>query len=350
MPRASVHPLLIVLLISLLGLASTGCEKFDPVTGPVVEEGSESRSGPEIPEEMIVEGCEGKDCIPALTEPPTAPTSEISYLEASSRVISVRIGNTRLAVPHAILGWHEVVNLERGGEFVAVTLCPLTGSSMTFHRSAIGNAEFGVSGLLFHENLIMYDRRENESLWPQMLRRAGRGPATDSRLHMVPSVVMSWAGFQQLHPDGRVITTRTGYDRNYRVYPYEPTSEQNRVLGIPDGDSGGVALPYDELSTDEGARVVELQVDENPVVVFWNQEFEAAMAFDPRIGDRIARFEVRDGVIRDQKTGSAWTVEGRAESGTLEGHELEAVSSAYTAFWKAWHTFQPRTRKWRASE
>ena len=41
---------------------------------------------------------------------------------------------------------------------LAVTYCPLTGSSMVFRREVVNGVEFGVSGLLFKNNLVMYDR------------------------------------------------------------------------------------------------------------------------------------------------------------------------------------------------
>ncbi len=68
----------------------------------------------------------------------------------------------------------------RVGTQIAVTYCPLTGASMVFDREAIAGAELGVSGLIFRNNLIRWDRRSEESLWPQMLASAGCGPARAS--------------------------------------------------------------------------------------------------------------------------------------------------------------------------
>lgn len=44
------------------------------------------------------------------------------------------------------------MNLRIGERDLAVTHCPLTGSSLVFDRAAIGGAELGVSGLLFKNN------------------------------------------------------------------------------------------------------------------------------------------------------------------------------------------------------
>ncbi|MGH7449405.1 MAG: DUF3179 domain-containing (seleno)protein [Longimicrobiales bacterium] len=45
------------------------------------------------------------------------------------------------------IGWlHEIVNLDLDGMRVAVTHCPLTGSSLAFDRSAIDGGTFAVHG------------------------------------------------------------------------------------------------------------------------------------------------------------------------------------------------------------
>ena len=71
--------------------------------------------------------------------------------------------------PYAILNWHEIVNDEIAGEYVAVTFCPLCGSAIVFDRRIDGEVySFGVSGKLYQSNLLMYDDK-TESLWSQSL-------------------------------------------------------------------------------------------------------------------------------------------------------------------------------------
>ena len=48
----------------------------------------------------------------------------------------------------------------------------------------------------------------------------------------------------------------------------------------------------------------------------------------------------------DDETGSAWTVDGLAVSGSSAGARLGAIESAYTAYWRAWAAFNPDTRLW----
>ena len=60
------------------------------------------------------------------------------------------------------------MNFNALGVPLAVTYCPLTGSSIVFDRTSVRGVEFGVSGLLFQNNLVKYERSSVESdvsLW-----------------------------------------------------------------------------------------------------------------------------------------------------------------------------------------
>jgi hypothetical protein len=141
-----------------------------------------------------------KDAIPALSDPSMIPADhrDADYLLPTDRVIGIEIDGEYLAFPHNILWWHEIVNMNALG--LAVTYCPLTGSSMVFRRNVVDGVEFGVSGFLFKNNLVMYDRTGGtpdssgdglavgESLWPQMLA-GGLRPLGGSGPGDVPSSV-----------------------------------------------------------------------------------------------------------------------------------------------------------------
>ena len=116
-----------------------------------------------IPAEFVFSGGVQRDAIPALVNPPlvTADASEAEYLRDSDRVIGIEVGGEFVAVPHNILWWHEIVNLDEFGVGLAITYCPLTGSSMVFDRTTVRGSDFGVSGLLYNNNLIMFNRRND---------------------------------------------------------------------------------------------------------------------------------------------------------------------------------------------
>ncbi len=314
---------------------------------------------------LLADGGVGKDGIPALTDPLLVNASDVSFLNGSNRVIGMLVDGQAVAVPHIILWWHEIVNFNFANLGVAVTYCPLTGSSMAFDRAAIGGGEFGVSGLLFQNNLTMYDRTDRESLWPQMNREAGCGPRTGAALTMLPVMEMTWDGWKALYPDTRVVSEQTGFLRNYTPsgYPYgnyETPSNgslifpmqidgrrepKERVLGIPDGD-GGIAFPFFALDAAGPFRAVHSTVGGLDVVVFWDRAKAGATAFRPRAGTRDLTFEARENGLFDTETGSRWQLDGVAVEGLLSGERLEPVDDAYVAFWFAWALFQPQTFLW----
>lgn len=314
---------------------------------------------------LIFDGGPGKDGIPALVDPPLARIGDpaLGYLIDEDRVIGIDSPAGPVAVPLNVGWWHEIVNLELDGRSIAITHCPLTGSSLAFDRAPAGNAAFGVSGLLFRNNLMMYDRNRPESLWPQMSRAATCGTRDGTRLPMVAVVEMTWDGWRTLHPDTRVVVGTSERSR-YRLYSYgaydrvgndqllfpmdrvdrrRPLKE--RVLGIPDG-TGGIAFPFGLLTETGAVAAIRTAAAGGAVVVLWDRQRAAAAAFRPSADGRDLDFEVRGLDIVDVQTGSRWSVDGRALDGPLAGQRLAPVAEAYVAFWFAWAAFQPSTTIW----
>lgn len=320
-----------------------------------------------IPSQFIADGGPGKDGIPALTNPAmVAPTAAgAAYLRDNDRVIGLQIGSEFIAVPLNIGWWHEVVNLSRGSLRLAITHCPLTGSSLAFDRSAVEGVEFGVSGLLFMNNLMLYDRAGSSSLWPQMVRGARCGRRSGTALPLYPSVEMSWLGWKTLHPGTTVISSATGFPRDYQSYPYgdyatpgnasllgpspridvrRPPKE--RVLGIVRDGQGSTALPFATLRERGPLAAVHVAVGDKPVVVFWDGSKESAAAFLPSIGTQALTFRVVVGSLRDEQTNSEWSADGTALSGSLAGQRLAHAQDSFVAYWFAWAAFYPDTKLW----
>lgn len=299
--------------------------------------------------------------IVALTDPPILDAKEVENLEDSDRVVALLVGEQPLAVPHKLLNQHEIVNLDHWlDDPITVTYCPLTKSSLAFDRSPVDGAEFNVSGLLLKDNLVMVDEREDESLWPQMQRSAVCGSASGTSLDMVPVIDLQWGHWRSLHPDTDVLPvtvneTSSGTDnREYAVQSERGdlgNAPSGRVLGLP-GTSlgegipkisglGGVAIPFQALNEEGSAKALELSADSGPVV-FWRPEAQAAMAFAS--SGSFSVNEEEDFV--DEKTGSVWTLDGRAIDGPRTGERLSPVATAYVALWSAWSDFHPDTDVW----
>ncbi|MHC4293279.1 MAG: DUF3179 domain-containing (seleno)protein, partial [Planctomycetota bacterium] len=121
----------------------------------------------------IMSGGPGKDGIPAIQNPKFVNQKKAAgWLKTREPVVSLVVNNHARAYPLQILMWHEMINDEVGGVPVLVTFCPLCYTAIAFERTLDSQVHtFGVSGLLRHSNLLMYDK-STESLWQQVTGQA----------------------------------------------------------------------------------------------------------------------------------------------------------------------------------
>lgn len=170
-----------------------------------------------------------RDGIPALTHPPAIPLSEARY-EDDEVVLGVEVGGEPRAYPVAILTWHELVNDTVGGEPILVSYCPLCGTGIVYHRE-VGDRirTFGVSGLLYRSDLLMYDRQD-ESLWSQIAAHAVTGPAAGMRLRMLRSGMYRLADWREAHPESTILSPETGERRPYGRSPYGDYATREDLL------------------------------------------------------------------------------------------------------------------------
>ncbi|WP_022727701.1 DUF3179 domain-containing protein [Fodinicurvata sediminis] len=167
--------------------------------------------------EAKLSGGPGKDGIPSIDKPDFWTAEEAQdYLEDGDKVIGLIENGHARAYPQRILVWHEIVNDAPGQVPLAITYCPLTGTSLAFER---GETTFGVSGRLVNSNLIMYDR-QSDTWIPQILGVATEGPHAGVALVERPLVWTTWGRWRKRHPGTQVLSTRTGFARNYTRDPY----------------------------------------------------------------------------------------------------------------------------------
>lgn len=189
-----------------------------------------------------------KDAIPALIHPEFISASEVgNLLSPKDRVLGVYLQGDAKAYPVRILNWHELVNDNVGGRPILVSWCPLCGSSVVYDPVIDGKRlRFGVSGLLYQRNLVLYDA-ETGSLWSQLLSEAVTGPLAGTKLEILPAVNTTWGAWKTAHPDTLVLSFATGYQRNYREDPYaDYPLPRNLALLVAIGQSVKI-YPFSEL-------------------------------------------------------------------------------------------------------
>jgi hypothetical protein len=329
------------------------------------------------PGELVAVDMAG-DGTPAIDEPDFVDTKTARFwIKPDEPVVSLTIGNESRAYPLQILIWHEIVNDTVSGVPVAVTFSPLCYSANVFLRRLGGTVyEFGVSGFLRQSNMVMFDR-QTETMWQQITGEAIIGDLTGRKLALLPSQIISFEQFSRAYPDGRVLSRRTGFRRNYGRNPYagyddvsdtpfnfpaqgDKPQPKEKLIAVGKGDSY-VAYPYSAASR---VHVIEDEIAGEPVVVFYDDDAVSALdnqriamsrrsgstgVFDRRIGDLTLNFSYHNGMFYDQQTQSIWDITGQAVDGEMKGKKLRPIAHGdYFSF--AWITFRPETSIFRIEE
>lgn len=280
-------------------------------------------AGALVPAAEILPGGPPREGIPAIDRPRFVAARAVKFLKPEDRLLGLTLHGVAKAYPIRILNWHEIVNDRFGDTPVAVTYCPLCGTGMAFLARVEGRAlDFGVSGLLYNSDVLLFDR-QTESLWSQIGRRAISGAHKGRRLETLALEHTTWGDWRRRHPATLVLSTDTGHRRDYARNPYagyEQTGElyfpvrfraegyhpKERVLGV-EIDGRFKAYPFSELAKSGG-------------------------------------------VVRDTLAGRAITVRFDA------AHENATVTDASGAplpgvvgFWFAWYAFHPETEVYRAA-
>lgn len=168
----------------------------------------------------VTSGGPPRDGIPAILDPSFIRALGETRLEDREPVMTyVPENGPARAYPIRYLMWHEIVNDVVDGRPIAVTFCPLCNTGMVFDgRRDERTLTFGVSGLLRHSDMIMYDH-QTESWWQQALGEGIAGEMTGRKLTQLPAWMESWAAFRDAHPDGLVLD-EPNWRRAYGTNPY----------------------------------------------------------------------------------------------------------------------------------
>jgi len=320
----------------------------------------------------IFSGGPPPDGIPPIDAPSFVEISSAdAWLENREPVISFQVDEDARAYPLQIMTWHEIVNDRVGGKPVVVTFCPLCNTALVFERPEVDGETltFGTSGNLRNSDLVMYDR-QTESWWQQFSGEAIVGDLTGDQLTFLPAAIISWEDFKVNHPDGKVLSKDTGYNRRYGSNPYvgyddvdsspflfqgevdDRLQPMARVLGLVGEENEGISFSYSRLAEE---KVIHTTYKEEPIVLFWKEGTASALdansvpagedvgatgVFKSVIeGEKLSFVANQDGTFEDQETGSTWTIAGAAVEGPLQGKSLESVPH-HDTFWFAWAAFQ----------
>ena len=263
-----------------------------------------------------------RDAIPAIDDPVFVKGAGARFMRPDEYVIGITDGRTAKAYSAWHLNGHEIVNDRLGDRPIAVTWCPLCFTGIVYDRR-VGDRvlSFGVSGMLWRENLVMYDR-DTDSWWSQATGKAIRGHFEGKALTMLAATMTTWQDWLTRHPDTLVLSKITvdglaGRSDAYADY------HASRSLGVT-----GRLRRTNASGLDDKARVLGFRLDGRPFVVSLE-----VLADGP-----IALPAPHRGTVEPVGGGAG----GRVRLTGGDGSQTDVPSSL--SYWFAWRAFFPESQ------
>ena len=197
----------------------------------------------------------------------------LEFIDASSaglppetEVVAYKYDNIVRIYPMSVLESHEIINDSINNHYFSITHCPLTSSTIAWNRFINGKVNsFGVSGKLYRENLIPYDRN-TLSHWSQMLNKCVNGenigmlPETEKIVKTKFSTVLS------SFPDAQFLI-HTNCDSNSCNIDFKSTEDD------PLGDGNDLISDDDiflGIVKENSVALVHINENEKPNIKYFN--------------------------------------------------------------------------------
>ena len=254
------------------------------------------------------------------------------------------------------MDWHEIANDVIYETKYALIYCPLTGTATAWNRK-IDDREttFGVSGRLYNNNIIPYDR-ETSTLWSQLADRGIRGNRIRRRPEVFAIMETTWATWQSLFPQSEAVTSATGYGRDYGRYPYGSYRQSKSVIFPLDRTDDrlhpkkrcyaltqdGKAVVYTLEKFSGEVRAYREQTQNGEVIVAGSEAADFIVGFLSKTTDNEQiKLELIKHKLPDlfrSEDGTLWDVFGYATEGPQAGKRLIPARGGM-GYWMSWAAF-----------
>lgn len=341
------------LFIAVIALYS--CSKNNnpsPGSNPI----NETETGWLVPVDQLLISQLPPDRIQSI-DSPHFETLDNDNLQNNEVVYVYRWENTVKVYTQRIIWGHEIVNDQIGNHHFAITYCPLTGSAVAWNREINGEVtEFGVSGHLFNENLIPYDRN-SLSFWSQMLLLSIKGNHGGDDLESEMLLTTIGTTVKKAFPDALVLIDSSGHvcndsicvNSNHTYVKDNPGNNNKNIavsdffgiinVGVVNGGDGALLFNYDLF--DDSITVYNTYYRNSKVVIAGSKALEFIIAFKDNTGVPNNQFSpVQDAlpIIMKDINGNHYDLTGLIISGPSVGHRLPSPK-AYSAHSFAWESF-----------
>jgi hypothetical protein len=280
-------------------------------------------SNASVAKDKIVAGGPPRDAIRSVDSPEFAAAEAAGrWVAAANTVIGFELDGLARAYPVHLMEYHQIVNDELAGVPVVISYDPLTGLPAAYKRRVDGRTlEFGVSGLVYQSNFLLYDR-ETHSLWLQWSGEAIAGPMLGKRLERLRVRQEPFAVWHQRYPDTQVLARPLLKQIDYRYSPYSAYWASDKV-------------PFPVDAVDSTYHPKEL--------VLGLRAGDQARAY---LGSVILG---AGGRVVDEFAGQKVRLAYDTDSGTFTWQVPDGIEIT-ESYWFAWKAFQPDTEIWQGLE
>ena len=272
-----------------------------------------------VPFSEIVDSGGGRETIRSINNPSflQASSSENDYLKDNDLVIGSISSGTAKAYPHRILNFHEIVNDTK----VTINYCPLTGTTFGWNNE---ESLFGVSGLLYGNNLILYDH-ETESNWSQLLLKCINGVLIKDAPIVESIIETNWKTWKTLYPNSLVLKGTSEQTSNNNNNSDSTPAGKERLYTIINKDEKSKTYNFNTFTNGNVIKDVfnnktYLVIgNENLIVSFELSDTQKDLEFNYSFNNTTSFFSDNEG--------NTWSAFGLALSGLRKGNQLKATTS-----------------------
>jgi hypothetical protein len=267
---------------------------------------------------------------------PFSAASASRKLRGDELVLGVVVDGVARAYPLNMLTGpdREIINDVLSDTPIAVTWCHLCHHGAVFRRR-VGELTlvFSVSGMLWSENLVMLDNN-TKSAWSQIYGKAMQGRLEGTQLERLPATITEWSEWKRIHPDSTALMmSRTVEDYDRSIY----LRLKDYVVGT---EIGGLARSW-PLDLLEERRVVNDEIDGQPIVVVFDVASNTPFIYRRMSGETELSFRLHNGILVDDQTESEWDLStGQAVAGPSKNTQLTPVPASLFLR-KTWLQYYP---------
>jgi hypothetical protein len=310
-------------LILILSFAILSCEKNQ--NDSLNYNGSPTKGAWSVSLDDLVLTENAHDKIPSIDHPEFTSWEQIS-LSGDEIVFVYKYQDISKVYPISTLTAHEIVNDQISDKFYCLTYCPLTGTPIAWNRKINGETiEFGVSGHLYKDNLIAYDRK-TESYWSQILLKSIKGKLRDSKLERLPLIAMQANLARTVFKDALILANDPTCDSICYTKNFKNSYTLNDIAIIPNNYNPKTKIKVFHQSDFAGNNIISHQMANNFIIIGGNNPFfRAAFHTDYSYG---FEFVLQNGEIHfKDKNNLIYKLSGELVEGSDYGQSLELANS-----------------------